>query len=685
MVDLARQPSQMVRRPPQQTRVGSALSPMSAMLRRFQLACFIAFRILRSQRSATLSLVTIISIAATAVGVMSLTVVSGVTDGFKSAFQERILGLYPHMVVHQNTNVFGNYQEPLEKIRQAPGIVAATPVTFDDMMVAAGTKRSGAIIKGLDIRSAGKVIGLTALLRDGVTLDALAEKTTVLRHANRLVLKGVVAGTWLSVVSSKEGLTVLSDDRTPPTQGHCRVITLDLRGTTEGLALELQPRHGDDADSNSIELPTTRPNAYGAGQNVPAGNWQVAKVGGELTCESDTILTLVIKQVGDTTVFQSLVTRGRVPLRERVARVRVIRNDAQGTPWQLFQDEQLVVSDAQSGQGSVYGEAIGALPGIILGAALANKISAKRGLELTLVTPLRGIDNQMLGPYGMMPTSSRYRVVGVFESGFHDYDVRLAFVNIKSAQRFINRGDVIRWIEVKTENVLDLTAAKRNVRNSIDPYKLPTLVKSTREFEDHLAIVKGALNKESDASFLGPIKQQVNMLRMLKSQENNLGYWPRYKLVDWKEMNRNLFSALSLQQLILTLFFGIIVIVGSFVVVGSQIMVIHDKTADIAILKTMGTDSPTIRQIFTVQGMVVAVVGIALGLLLGVGICGIIGAVDYKLDASIYLIDRLPANVEPVELVYIGLVTLFCMFVAVQYSASRAVSKTPIEGLYAID
>ena len=130
---------------------------MPSRFSQFKLAAFIALRIARSKRSSTLSLVTLISIVGIACGVMALTVVLAVTDGFQQAFQERILGIFPHVVVTRKMSSFSDYEPTLETIRATPGVAGATPLTGDEMMVANGPYRAGATVQGIDLPSVESV------------------------------------------------------------------------------------------------------------------------------------------------------------------------------------------------------------------------------------------------------------------------------------------------------------------------------------------------------------------------------------------------------------------------------------------------------------------------------------------------------------------------------------------------
>jgi lipoprotein-releasing system permease protein len=114
-------------------------------------------------------------------------------------------------------------------------------------------------------------------------------------------------------------------------------------------------------------------------------------------------------------------------------------------------------------------------------------------------------------------------------------------------------------------------------------------------------------------------------------------------------------------------------------------MVIHEKTADIAILKAMGATAGFVRLVFTLQGLVVAMTGLVAGLVIGVGVVALIGGVGYHLDPSIYLIDHLPAHLDPSALGLISVGTLVCTLLTTQLSAGRAAKKAPVSGLRQID
>ncbi len=668
---------------------------MASPLRRFTFATFVAFRLVRSRRSPRLSTVTMLSMAGVAFGVMALTVVLGVTGGFQSAFQERILGLYPHVVVLKRAGDFRDHVEVLSELRQTPGVVAASPATYDDMMIAAGVARAGAVIKGVELSTVDKVIGVESLLTSG-SLDSLGEAPTATVEGSRVAVDGVVNATWMTVVLTDAGPSLLYDDRTPPNTGNARVSVLDLRPKPATRVVTLEPVAGDGEDDpplvGRIVLGPTREGELSRSQEARAGTWMVDVTGELVDLTDGTLATLVLLAPGADGAARSRLTvePARVPMAKRTGMVRLVDGRTSGGPMGLASAKGEARGPAVApGEFTGFVPYPGRFPGILLGSELAERLDVEIGDDVTLVTPLRGVDNKMLGPYGMAPSSSRHVVTGTFESGFYEYDARLALVNLTAAQRFLNRGDVIRWIEVRTEDLLKAADVKRTMHATIDPFHLETLVGEANRFEGKLerylaGDVRGTQLGSPD-SFVGGFKNAVQLVNLLKYQETDFGHRARFRLIDWKEMNTNLFSALKLQKVVLTIFFLIIIVVGSFVVVGSQVMVIHEKTPDIAILKAMGATAGVIRAVFTLQGLFVAGAGTVVGLVAGVGLCALLDLVDYRLDAAVYFIDRLPVQLDRLDLVIVAVMTGLCTLLATQYSAGRAAAKTPVEGLQALD
>jgi len=677
---------------------------MSSRLRKLRLAFFVALRIVRSRRSPTLSLVTLISIIGIACGVMALSVVLSVTAGFEATFQDKILGLYPHLVVTSESTRFDNYVPVLEKIRATPGVAGATPITTDSMMVANGVFRAGATIEGVEPETVGDAIRIGGLLKAG-RLEDLSETPTPTRTGDHVTVSGLVAGTWQSLLLADGAPPrILTDDRVVPDAGHARIKVLDTRRDRR-FPVTLAPRGGAAVDlfkvTDAFSFPTADAASYSTERELPAGDWELAPTGERLLLDADTLVTILILDRGEAPPESRLMVEpaGENPTAgaaaERLAHLRVLDARTTGGPLTVDaaparpKDAPVPVATVAPGQFSDFVATPARLPGILLGKALADRLRAKVDTDLTLVTPLRGIDNKMMGPFGMLPSSSHFRVVGIFEAGFHDHDSKLAIINLRVGQRFLNRGPLIHSIAVRTQDLLTLQATKAAVGRAIDPFSLRELIENTESLRQKLGVLvqPGFSSRRMTApdTFVGGLRNLSEAVNLLKFQKSDFARRARYRIYDWEEKNKFMFGALKLQKVVLTMFFLIIILVGSFVVVGSQIMVIHEKTAEIAILKAMGATDNVVRLVFTLQGVLVAFAGALAGLVTGLGLIGLIQAVDYKLEASIYLIDHLPARVDPLEIFLVVLGSLATTLITTQVSASRAANKTVVAGLRAVD
>ena len=658
-----------------------------------KLATFIALRIARSKRSTSLSLVTLISIVGIACGVLALTVVLSVTNGFQAAFQDRILGVFPHLIVTRASSIFRDYEPVLESILKTPGVVGATPLTGDEMMVAHGVFRGGATVQGVDLATVRGVLDIDRLMVEG-RLDDLDETATVTAQGDGLSLGEPVSGASLTLVHDGTKPFVLVDERTNPDADHARFKVLDLRPEDERRAIELIPKGGVATTVYELKDPVLlfgRPDAWSTELELPQGEWVLTATNERLSLDAPRAYAIVLYKVGPElrSAFLTEEASAVIPEREALVRVVDVRPSGAAIAWRSHDARPIVTT--RPGESSSYRVVSARLPGVLLGKTLAERLRAKPGSELSFVTPLRGLDNKTIAPFGMMPSSARFRVVGIFEAGFHEHDSRLALINIGVSQRFMNRGRLIRTIAVRASSLLEVDKTKRALVRTLDPIPFEALVERTQQLDEKLTLL---LSGETDARlspptqpapFLGGLRNLTTVTGLLKFQGVESLRPNRFQVFDWREKNINLFSALELQKVVLAIFFFIIILVGSFVVVGSQIMVVHEKTPDIAILKAMGATSGLVRLVFTLQGLFVALIGLVAGLVFGLGLVWLIDAVDYQLEASIYLIDKLPATIDGLELAFVALGALVCTLLTTQISAGRAASKSPVAGLRQVD
>jgi lipoprotein-releasing system permease protein len=156
---------------------------------------------------------------------------------------------------------------------------------------------------------------------------------------------------------------------------------------------------------------------------------------------------------------------------------------------------------------------------------------------------------------------------------------------------------------------------------------------------------------------------------------------PPYRVIDWEELNHNLFAALATQKVAITVILTIIIIVAAFNIIAAMTMLVIGKSKEIAILKSMGMRSAGVARVFQTAGLLIGLIGTGCGLAIGLTTIAILRRYDYQLDPHVYLIDRLPVKVNPDELVMTACITLAICLLATLYPAIKAARLPPVEGL----
>lgn len=261
-----------------------------------------------------------------------------------------------------------------------------------------------------------------------------------------------------------------------------------------------------------------------------------------------------------------------------------------------------------------------ATPPIVIGYELANTLDAKVGSEVMVISP-----QGELTPYGLVPKYQPFRIVGIFHSGFYEYDSSFGFIRLKDAQTLFGEPDVISVISFKVD---DLNHADRIGR----------------------AIEAAA--------------------------------GPGFQTTNWMEQNEALFRALKLEQVVTFIVIGLIVCVAALNILIALTMMVMEKTKDIAVLMSMGVEPAQVRRIFLMQGFLISVVGTALGLLLGYLASWLGGHYRFiHLSAEIYSIDYLPFAPRIIDGVIVAAVSLGVSLLATLYPSRSAARIMPAEAL----
>jgi lipoprotein-releasing system permease protein len=260
------------------------------------------------------------------------------------------------------------------------------------------------------------------------------------------------------------------------------------------------------------------------------------------------------------------------------------------------------------------------LPPIILGKDMADQLGAPVGSLVTVTSP-----QGELTPFGIVPKYKRFKVAGIFSSGFYDYDSNWAFIRLSDAQRLFDLGDVVSVLEFKVDDI----------------YQAPEIAQK--------------LEAEAGKGFMS---------------------------TNWMEQNRALFRALRLERVVTFITIGLIVFVAALNILISLIMMVMEKTRDIAVLVSMGAKKRQIRRIFIYQGLLIGVIGTVLGLIAGYAISWMGGHYHLlSLSAEVYSIDYVPFAPRAQDGLLVALVAVGISFIATLYPSWSAASVLPAEAL----
>jgi lipoprotein-releasing system permease protein len=225
----------------------------------------------------------------------------------------------------------------------------------------------------------------------------------------------------------------------------------------------------------------------------------------------------------------------------------------------------------------------------------------------------------------MMPRWKKFQVVGIFESGMYEYDTSMAYVSIANAQSFFKMGDTATGIEVKVRDIYQTAGVVQAISDLVGP---------------------------------------------------------SYQVRDWKDMHRNLYSALKLEKLAMFVILTLIILVAAFSIVATLVMMVNDKNREIAILKSMGATSGAIKRIFMLQGLIIGFFGAVLGLVLGLVLAWLQNSFQIvSLAKDVYYIPALTVRIGLLDICWVACSTIIICFVATLYPSGQAAKLEPAEAL----
>lgn len=266
--------------------------------------------------------------------------------------------------------------------------------------------------------------------------------------------------------------------------------------------------------------------------------------------------------------------------------------------------------------------------GLILGVGLAARLGVGPGDSVTVFAPrIRAT------PAGVIPQVRQFEVVGLFEAGVHEYDTALALMHYADAQRLFRMGDNISGIRLKLNDMMAAPVVARQIGEQLPGF---------------------------------------------------------YRIRDWTQQHANFFRAVQTEKTVMFIILSLIIAVAAFNIISTLVMVVTDKQADIAILKTMGLDPARIRHVFMIQGSFIGIIGTGIGVLLGIGLAlnvqEVVALVERVLSidvlsAEVYYISDLPSELRLGDVIRFASLALVLSLLSTIYPAWRAAKTDAVEAL----
>ncbi|MGI9520341.1 MAG: lipoprotein-releasing ABC transporter permease subunit [Hyphomicrobiaceae bacterium] len=266
--------------------------------------------------------------------------------------------------------------------------------------------------------------------------------------------------------------------------------------------------------------------------------------------------------------------------------------------------------------------------GIMIGSRLAADLGVARGDRLTLVSP-RGART----PFGTAPRTKSYPILAIFELGMSEYDRTMVFMPMREAQRYFSKGPSVEVIEIISDDA--------------------------NQIEARIQAMRAALGED-------------------------------YHFISWKQRNQTFFTVLEVERTVMFIILSLIVLVAALNIISGIMMLVKDKSRDIAILRTMGATKHAVMRVFLITGASIGVVGTLAGLCLGIIFCWRIESIRQfvqwisgttLMDPSVYYLTQLPADVHPMETFWIVVMALTLSVIATLYPSWRASKLDPVEAL----
>ena len=278
-------------------------------------------------------------------------------------------------------------------------------------------------------------------------------------------------------------------------------------------------------------------------------------------------------------------------------------------------------SDHEKNMDDFLGEGKSAVPPVIIGSDIALKLKVKTGSVITVV----GSKGKKESGGETVPVSRNFRVAGIFDTGLHDYDSRYIYADLHEVQDFLEIGNTVSFISFRVENI-------------------------------------------------DKLDEMTEMIMQLT------GGFP-YAVQDWEEMHKTTFRFLELQKIVMFIVLIFIILVASFGIITTLIMLVISKTREVSVLRALGVRRGTIAGIFMFDGFMIGLAGTALGAVIAVFACLALKQINFPLSKEIYFFSTMPVEMSVFSFVTVCAASMIICVAATLYPCIKASGITPVEGL----
>lgn len=557
-------------------------------------------------------------------GCMALVVVLSLMSGLEGDLRDKILNQKAHIrVSRKDGKPFADYTELADALATGQGIAGASPYLEGEIMVRSGLNRQGALLSGIVPSRQTEVSNLRELIEEG--------DYDYLEHPEN--------------IPAADPFGVLE----PGTPYRLRHLEEERKKNSK------VERVGDDERKDNIsfgaagaglqpknKLPKPLPGVDELPEPGPAGGdnegWEdpseelkdrkaePQKPRPSLSDETRAGLLSNIPSVGERLAAPPQGQDQDAPPEDDGWEDPTVELDvAPGEPGTPLPKPPAVEPDLIGAEESF--EIEGARRPILIGRELSMELGVRLGASVQLITPIGRIT-----PAGQVPGQLAAKVGGVFYSGMYEYDRKNVYAPLPTVQRFLLTGDKVSGVEIKLVDVDAIDAGKAEVERIVSGL--------------------GRLDEENDLF-----------------------------VEDWRDLNRNLFSAMFLEKVAMFIALLFVVLVASFGILASNLMSVMEKSKEIAILKAMGTADSGIMRVFVAEGLVVGLLGSFGGIGMGLGLCWALDRYGLPLNENVYYIEKLPVVVNPLEVALVGIAALVIVCMSSIYPALVASRLRPVDAL----